>query len=154
MDIYNVCEGLALTIRNNLTYQGGERAVTVFPYCPDSIPEPCIFVAEYEVEFDKAYQRGQDEMQITIRALLSRSDDISAAKALAAMFSGSGTASLKAALEAGRFAPTYGAFHGTAYADACDDYQVVRMQANRWYEHAGTQYLGGELTLKVIGSGG
>ncbi|WP_330242011.1 hypothetical protein [Streptomyces sp. NBC_00525] len=153
MDIYSVCEGLADTLRTHLTLQGGERAVTVFPYVPDSIPEPCVFVAEYEVDYDGAMGRGMDTLTVTIRALVSKADDVSAARAVAALFSGSGAGSLKAALEAGRGGPGEGCFQGTEFADACDDYRVLRMQANRWYQHATATYLGGEITLKVIGSG-
>ncbi len=154
MDIYAVCEGLADAIRNNIVYQGGQVKVTVYPFCPDSIVTPAVIVADWDSTYDVTMNRGVDKMQITIRALISRSDDISAAKALAAMFSGSGEASLKAAIEEGRGAPGQPTFPGTDFQGACDDYRVVRMQANRWYDHNNIWYLGGEIIVDVIGSGG
>ncbi|MBL7492519.1 hypothetical protein [Frankia sp. AgW1.1] len=64
------------------------------------------------------------------------------------LFSGSGPASLKTAIEAIR-GP------GGALATAGgDSLQVQRTQANRLYEHAGAQYIGGELIVRVIGPGG
>lgn len=155
MDIYGVCEGLASAIRDNLVYQGGQRDPVVLPYCPDMVPDtPCIFVAEYEMDYDRTMNRGVDKLTVTIRALVSRSDDRAAAQNIAALFSGSGDSSLMVALNEGRGNPGQPTFPNTSWSGACDDYNVVRMQANRWYVHNEQNYLGGELTVNVIGSGG
>src|SRR3954462_4081579 len=101
MDAYAVFQGLAQTLKDNLSATVNGRGITALPYCPDSVSEPCVFVAEFDVDFDGAMKRGKDSMTVTVRALFSRTDDMSAAKAVAAMFSGSGPYSIKEALEKG-----------------------------------------------------
>jgi hypothetical protein len=64
------------------------------------------------------------------------------------MLSGSGPASLKAAIEAARGAPGQYALGGLAH-----DLHVMRVQGYRWYEHEGAQFVGAELIVKVIGDG-
>jgi hypothetical protein len=61
--------------------------------------------------------------------MVSRADDLSGQATLDALLSGSGPASLKAAIEAARGAPGQAAPGGAA-----DDLQVVRAQSYRLYE--------------------
>ena len=117
-------------------------------FLPDAVAEPHFFVAEYETEFDAAMNRRLDVVTFTCRCLVGRGDERSAQLLMDAMFSGSGAASLKAAIEAARGAPGQMALSGAA-----SDLRVVRTQANRLYEHAGTQFVGGEVVVRVIGPG-
>ncbi|MFG2276970.1 hypothetical protein ACGFNY_45345 [Streptomyces chartreusis] len=117
-------------------------------YVPDSVVTPCFYVGEVEVNFDKTMGRGTDELVFTCRAYASRADDKSSQRILDAMLSGGGPASLKAAIEAARGAPGELALGGLA-----DDLHIQRIQGYRWFEHAGSTYLGAELTIKVIGDG-
>jgi hypothetical protein len=126
----------------------GAPALTCTGYVPDAVTAPHFFVGEYTQQFDKAYKRGLDELEFTCRVLVSRADDKSSQEILDALLSGSGTSSLKAAIEAARGAPGELALDGAAH-----DLHVMRVQGYRWYEHAGTQYVGAELIIKVIGSG-
>ncbi|MFD8882387.1 hypothetical protein ACFV0H_07665 [Streptomyces erythrochromogenes] len=115
---------------------------------PDSITAPCFFTAEYSLEFDKVMGRGLDEAELTCRVLVGRNDDITAQRILDALLSGSGPASLKAVIEVARGAPGEAALGGL-----CDDFHVTRVQGYRWYEHQGTQYVGAELIIRIIGDG-
>lgn len=126
----------------------GTGALTCTGYVPDSITAPHFFVAEYDVTFDRAMGRALDQVEFTTRVLVGRADDVSAQELLDAMLSGSGAASLKQAIEAARGAPGEYALGGLAH-----DLHVLRIQGYRWYEHAGTQYVGAELIVKVIGEG-
>lgn len=126
----------------------GIPALTSTGYVPDSITEPAFFTADVEVAFDKTFGRGQDELTITCRVLVGRQDDRASQQILDALISGSGPASLKVAIEAARGAPGELALGGLA-----DDLQVQRIQSYRWYEHAGTTYVGAELIVRVIGDG-
>lgn len=123
-------------------------ALTCTGYVPDSVSEPAFFVAEYEIDYDRAHNRALDEVEFTCRVLVGRGDDRAAQELLDAMLSGAGPASLKSAIEAARGAPGTPALGGLAH-----DLHVRRMQAYRWYEHAGTQYVGAELLVRVIGDG-
>jgi hypothetical protein len=152
MDIYAVRQGLA-NAASSVVLRSGGLTLTCLPYTPDSVPEPCFFIADYEIDFDKSMNRSQDKVTFTCRALVGHADDQSAQKLVDQMFSGSGDASLKQALESGRGGPGEGAFPGTDYEDACDDFRVTRTQGNRWYDHAGSKYVGGEIIIEVIGSG-
>lgn len=126
----------------------GIAKLTCSGYVPDAIVAPHFFVAEYEQDFDKAMGRSLDELTFTTRVLVGRADDQASQRTLDAMLSGSGPASLKAAIEEARGAPGEYALGGLAH-----DLRVMRVQGYRWYEHAGATYVGAELMIKVIGEG-
>ena len=117
-------------------------------YVPDAVTTPCFFVGEVEVTFDKAMARRLDELLFTCRVLAGRADDRSAQRIIDALLSGSGEASLKAAIEAARGGPGEYALGGLAH-----DLHLQRVQGYRWFEHAGATYVGAELVIKVIGDG-
>ncbi|MGW1762758.1 hypothetical protein ACWCQL_01475 [Streptomyces sp. NPDC002073] len=127
----------------------GVAKLTASGYVPDAVTAPHFFVGEYTVEFDKAMHRALDEVELTCRILVGRADDKSAQQLLDALLSGAGSASLKTAIERARGAPGEYALGGLAH-----DVHVVRVQGYRWYEHAGIQYVGAELIIRVIGEGG
>lgn len=116
--------------------------LTTFGYVPDAFEAPGFFPAEVDIDFTGAFGRGMDELTVTCRVLVGTADDKASQQLLDAYLSGSGDASLKAALEA----------DGTL-GGACDDLMVLRVQGYRYYEHAGTKYVGAELLVKVIGDG-
>ncbi|GAA4676868.1 hypothetical protein GCM10023347_34030 [Streptomyces chumphonensis] len=147
MQISLVRAGLADAART-ITLPDGVGALTSTGYVPDSVAEPHFFVAEAQHTYDRAMGRGLDEVEFTCRVLVGRQDDRTSQELIDLMLSGSGTGSLKAALEAARGAPGEYALGGAAH-----DLHVMRAQGPRWYEHAGTQYVGAELTVKVIGEG-
>lgn len=117
-------------------------------YVPDSVVTPCFYVAEVEIDFDKAMGRKLDELRFTARAYSSRSDDQTGQKILDALLSTSGESSLKQAIEVARGAPGEMALGGLA-----DDLHVQRVQGYRWFEHGTSTYLGAEFTIRVIGDG-
>lgn len=122
--------------------------LTCTPYVPDAITEPHFFLAESETEFDKSMKRGLDSLTFTCRILVGRADDMYAQKDLNSYTSGSGANSLKVAIESVRTSN-----NGTAISGAIYDLVVRSIRSHRFYEHAGTEYLGAELTIYVIGSG-
>jgi hypothetical protein len=126
----------------------GTQKLTSTGYAPDAVTTPHFYVGDYTITYDKTFGRGQDEIEFTAAVLVSRSDDLSGQKTMDALLSGSGPSSLKTALEAARGAPGDYALGGAA-----DDFQVTRVQSYRWYEVSGIQYLGAELTIRVIGEG-
>lgn len=117
-------------------------------YVPDAVTTPCFFVGEVEVAFDKAMGRKLDELVFTCRVLAGRADDRSSQRIIDALLSGSGEASLKQAIEAARGGPGEYALGGLAH-----DLHLQRVQGYRWFEHAGSTYVGAELVIKVIGDG-
>lgn len=127
----------------------GLAKLTCTGYVPDAVIAPHFFVAEYEQDYDKVMARGLDELVFTCRVLVSRTDDRPSQRTLDAMLSGSGPASLKTVIEVARGAPGQYALGGLAH-----DLHVMRVQGYRWYEHAGSTYVGAELMIKVIGEGG
>jgi hypothetical protein len=147
MQISAVREAIADAARA-VVLPAGLKALTCTGYVPDAVTAPHFFVAEYEQVFDRVMNRGLDELTFTTRVLVSRADDRAAQQTLDAMLSGSGPASLKAAIEAARGAPGEYALGGLAH-----DLHVMRVQGYRWYEHAGSTYVGAEVMIKVIGEG-
>lgn len=130
------------------------RTVTISPrlntlaYVPDSVPEPCGFVAELDIDYDRAHARGLDEITLVFRVLVNRGDDRASQRYLNQLLRGAGPTSLKAALEAARGAPGQPALGGAA-----DDLHVRRASAHRWYVHTDATYLGIEYQIRVIGPG-
>ncbi|WP_329471683.1 hypothetical protein OIE75_20270 [Streptomyces sp. NBC_01723] len=131
-----------------VTLPAGTGKLKCTGYVPDAVLAPCFFVGEVEVNFDKAMGRKLDELLFTCRVLAGRQDDRSSQRLVDALLSGSGPSSLKAAIENARGAPGEMALGGLA-----DDIHVQRVQGYRWFEHAGSTYIGAELVLKVIGDG-
>ncbi|MFC8290070.1 hypothetical protein ACFUJ0_06090 [Streptomyces sp. NPDC057242] len=126
----------------------GTPKLTATGHVPDAITAPHFFAAEYSITYDKTMGRGLDEAELTCRVLVGRADDRAAQATLDGLLDGSGPSSLKQAIEAARGAPGEYALGGLAH-----DLRVTRMQGYRWYEHQGTQYVGAELTVVVIGKG-
>ncbi|MBK3575131.1 hypothetical protein JHN63_15180 [Streptomyces sp. MBT65] len=126
----------------------GIAKLTCSGFTPDSVVAPHFFVAEYTQDYDKAMRRSLDELEFTCRVLVSTADDRAAQRVLDSMLSGSGTASLKQAIEAARGEPGEYALGGLAH-----DLHVMRVQGYRWYEHQGAEFVGAELIIKVIGDG-
>jgi hypothetical protein len=126
----------------------GTPKLKCYGYVPDDVLAPCFFVGEVDITFDKTFGRGTDELLFTTRVLVSAANDRAAQKTLDRLLSGSGEGSLKQAIEVARGAPGELALGGLA-----DDLHIQRVQGYRWYEHAGTQYVGAELMIKVIGEG-
>lgn len=147
MQIADIREAIATAARD-VVLPVGVPKLTCTGYVPDSVTEPHFFTGEVAVEFDKAMGRGLDSLEITCRVLVGRADDRASQKVLDALLSGSGPASLKAAIEAARGAPGEYALGGLAH-----DLHVMRVQGYRWYDHAGSTYVGAELMIKVIGGG-
>ncbi|MDT0306869.1 hypothetical protein RM780_07815 [Streptomyces sp. DSM 44917] len=147
MQISAVREAIADAARA-VVLPAGVRALTCTGFVPDSITEPHYFVAEYDATFDRAMGRALDELEFTSRLLVGRQDDRAGQRLLDAMLSGSGPASLKAAIEVARGDAGEYALGGLAH-----DLHVTRIQGYRWYEHAGTQYVGAEIIIRVIGEG-
>ncbi|MFJ4692844.1 hypothetical protein [Streptomyces sp. NPDC088766] len=147
MQISAIREAIADAARAVVLPEGVGR-LTCSGYVPDAVTAPHFFVAEYEQVFDRAMSRGLDELTFTSRVLVGRADDRAAQRILDAMLSGSGPASLKQTIELARGAPGEYALGGLAH-----DLHVMRVQGYRWYEHAGTTYVGAELMIKVIGEG-
>lgn len=142
MDISQVKAAIAAAVGDQIA------SLNCFGYCPDSIPEPCFYAGEVEIDFDKTFGRGQDEIRVTCRLLVSRADDRAGQQALDSYLSGSGPASVKAALVAARGAPGQPALGGV-----CDDLHLVRVQGYRLFQVGEVQYYGAELTVRVIGEG-
>lgn len=147
MQISEIREAIATAARA-VVLPAGIPKLTCTGYVPDAVTAPHFFCGEVSVEFDKAMGRALDELEITCRVLVGTADDKAAQRVLDAVLSGSGPASLKAAIEAARGAPGVHALGGLAH-----DLQVVRVQGYRWYEHQDAKYVGAELIIKVIGEG-
>ncbi|GAA2364736.1 hypothetical protein [Streptomyces carpaticus] len=147
MRISDVREAIAAAAAT-VTLPAGVRRLTATGYVPDAVTEPMFFTAEYTQEYDRAMGRALDEIEVTCRVLVGRQDDRAGQRILDALLSGSGPASLKAAIERARGGPGEYALGGLAH-----DLHVMRVQGYRWYEHAGVQYVGAELVIKVIGEG-
>ncbi|MFI5995871.1 hypothetical protein ACIBAC_28975 [Streptomyces sp. NPDC051362] len=147
MQITAVREGIAAAAAAVVMPEGTAKLKS-YAYVPDDVVAPCFFVAEVDITFDKTFGRGTDELTFTCRVLISAANDRTSQRLLDRLLSGAGEGSLKQAIEVARGVPGELALGGAA-----DDLHIQRVQGYRWYEHAGAQYVGAELVIKVIGDG-
>lgn len=147
MQITPIREAIAVAAAT-VVMPAGIAKLRTFGYIPDDVPPPCFFVGEVDITFDKTFGRGTDELSFTCRTLISTTNDRACQRTLDGLLSGGGPGSLKSAIEAARGGPGEMALGGLA-----DDLHIQRVQGYRWYEHAGSEYVGAELVIKVIGEG-
>lgn len=112
----------------------------VFSYAPDTLSPPAAVVALPEsIEFDSTMARGADRMSIPMHLLVGRVSDRSSTTELAAYLSGTGTKSIKAAIEGDR-----------TLSGSCDSARVTEA-ATLIMQVSGNDYLAATFTIDVIG---
>lgn len=140
MDLNAISAAIA-TAAGNAT---STPVLTTTAYVPDAITEPHFFVAEPEISYDKTFGRDA-EVELVCRLLVGRQDDEAGQRLLRAFLSTGNAESVKDAIEAARGGPGQPALGGLV-----DDLWVRRVERPRWYEHAGTQYVGVDISIKVV----
>lgn len=133
--VVSIRDGLA----TNLATITGLR---VSSFAADKVSVPAAVVGEVRIEFDKTFGRGLDEFEVKVRVYASRADDRAGQDKLDGYLAGSGSGSVKAALESDR---TLGGVAQTLRVTDVDGYGV--------YEVAGMQYVGAEFTVTVWAAG-
>lgn len=113
-----------------------------FEYVPESIAPPTFFPVEVEIDYDRAFNRGMDELTVRCQVLVSRSSDRSGQRLLKGYLAGAGPLSLKAALQSDR-----------TLNGACDDLRVRRVAGYRLYQHGNSEFYGAEFDIHIIGEG-
>lgn len=146
MDIGLVRQRIAEVVKDTVDAPAGCPDLTCYGYFPNKITAPAFYVGEVDIDFTGAMNRGMDILEVTARVLIGRTEDRSSQRHLDAFLSGSGPASLKAAIEGTPGVPQN-------LGGACDDLMVMRVQGYRQYEHAGVKFVGAEIIIKVVGSG-
>lgn len=112
--------------------------VRVFPYWADRVVPPAAVVSfPSPLTFDVGYQRGGDRAEFPLTLLVGKVDARSARDDLAKYLNGTGADSVKTAIEA----------HVTT---AWDSVRVTQAEV-AVISIAGTEYLGAEFTIDVIG---
>lgn len=135
MDVEAVFTGL----RNNA---GAIVGLNVFEFAPDSITPPVFFPHDVEIDWDQTFGRGMDAFTITARLLVAKADDRAGQKTLKGYLAGSGSLSLKQALQADK-----------TLGGACDALHVKSVRGYGVYEHNAQHFYGAEFSIYVIGQG-
>lgn len=141
MDIAAVRQGLA-------DAAAAIDGLNCYGYTPDSVMEPCFYPLDVTIDFDQTFTRGLDQVFVTCIVLASRADDRAGQAKLDSYLAGSGSQSIKAAIEAARGAPGQAALDG-----ACDDLRVQRVFGYALYDEAGVKFYGAKFQIHVIGEG-
>lgn len=106
----------------------------------DTVPIPCAIVGPpTSIDYDAVMARGADVYVFAVRVLVARASERSAQRALFAYASGTGSKSIKAAIESD---PTLG---GSA-----DSVRVASAGNIGVYGYGEADYLGIEFTVEVI----
>ena len=90
------------TVRANLKTAIAPVVSRVFDYIPDQVPTPCAVVGNITITFDEAQNRGLDMGEVDVIVIVSRMNERGAQDKLDGYLAGTGTGSLKAAIEADR----------------------------------------------------
>lgn len=116
------------------------EGIRVFPYWADKVTPPaCVIGFPEPITYDSTMARGSDRCTFPVTLIVGRVDARSARDDLSRFLDGSGAASVKQAIDAHR-SP---AWHSARVQSA----EVAAINI------AGTDYLGAEFTVDVVGSG-
>lgn len=112
----------------------------VFPYSVDRVTPPAAIVGWPEpLTYDGTYGRGMDSLTLPIYVLVGRVDARSARDVLAAYLDGSGSGSVKAAIDGGTYT-------------ACDSARVATANVEA-LTSGGVEYIGAVFDVEITGSG-
>lgn len=111
----------------------------VFPYWADRITPPAAVVTWPEITFDETYGRGSDRLEISVITLTGKVDARSARDLAAQYANGSGSTSVKTAIE-------------SYAASAWDSARVQRVEFGV-ISVAGVEYLAATFSVDIIGDG-
>lgn len=112
--------------------------LTVFDFIADNMSPPAAMVGLPDVAYDSTMARGSDDGTITVFVFVSRADAESARDELSAYMAGSGSKSIKAAIEADT--TLNGSAHTARVVSATSDLITV----------GGVDYLAAEFTINVV----
>jgi hypothetical protein len=132
----------ALEAELALAVSGAVDGLVAYDYAAEAIVEPCLVVTDVTIEYDQTFGRGLDAVTVKAVVLVSRSEDRDGQKKLQAYLSGSGAASLKAAIES-----------DSTLSGECHDLRVTRCTGRRFYQFGERSYVGAELEIFIIGPG-
>lgn len=136
MDVQAIADELAGKV-------GNISGLRSFGYPVDQLPLPGAVVAlPDEIDYDQTYGRGSDAMTVPLFVFVARTPERVAVKALAAYLSGSGTKSIKGAVD-NTTSNTY---------TSCDTVTITRAVTGA-YTYNGKDVYGIEFTIEITGSG-
>lgn len=119
------------------------------PQVRGTLVAPTLWVTTIRRNFDRAMNRGLDELIVTARVVTKAMSEEGAALYIDSLMAGSGAGSLKAAIESCR--PLNGG--DLASSGVADDLHVRSFAGHEWWQLGGAEVLGGELEIFVIGPG-
>lgn len=132
-DIAAIIDGLAANL-------GRVDKLRVQTEILDTVPIPCAIVGPpTSIEFDEVMARGADLYTFTVRILVARASERSAQRSLFAYASGSGSKSIKAAIE-----------YDATLGGAADTLAVTSATGIGIYGYGEADYLGLEFTVEVM----
>lgn len=118
----------------------GVSGLRAFAFVKGNVAPPVALVMLPEtIEYDVTYARGADRITLDVVVAVGKADSRSAFDAISAYASGSGSSSIKAAIEAG----TYTSLHTVRVTSATFD--VITIGA--------VDYLGATFQVDIVGSG-
>lgn len=109
-------------------------------YIPATVSPPTFVVGTFTQDFDQAMGRGLDVMVFTCHLYASKADDRSGQRTLDSYLIGTGTKSLKRALQTDK-----------TLGGACRELRVESQQGYGIYDVANTEYFGATFTVRVWG---
>lgn len=117
--------------------------LNVLGFEPDDGEVPLFYPAEMDIQaLTMGRASGRERLIITCKVLVSAADDKSGQQLLSGYLKGSGSTSLRAAIEADK-----------TLGGKCEDLQVVSRSGFRKMPLGSNQYLGAELIVEVVGLG-
>jgi hypothetical protein len=115
----------------------------VYPWNVDKVSAPAAVVAlPEEIDYDATFGRGSDSLTLDVYVFVARIDQRTGRDALAAYLDGSGSRSVKAAVDSS---------HTVIYT-ACDVVRVAKASVEPLVS-GGVDYLGAVFTLEITGQG-
>lgn len=108
-------------------------------YVPDVVVTPLAIVDQLELDFDSAMNRGLDMAFVDVNLIVQRMDTQSGQEALDGYLAGTGSGSVKAAIEGDK-----------TLGGACSTLQVLSASPGQ-YESQGVMFLAYRYRIKIYG---
>lgn len=128
------------TVRTGLvTRLNTISGLTALSYIPEHITPPIALVDQLEIEFDASMGRGLDTAFVDVMLIVPRQDAQSGQSALDGYLAGTGTGSIKAAIESDK-----------TLGGACSTLQVLSASPGT-YQSQGIDFLAYRYRIKIYG---
>lgn len=135
----SVPENIRVALANSLKNVPGVAQTSAWNL-PEGFTAPCLFVlGNGAVSYDSTYGRGTDSLSFVVRGITGAVDSVGAQRLISQWVGGSGTSSVKAALQADR-----------TLGGVVDDLRVTDYSGDQYAKINSVDYVYGDWSVDIL----